>query len=111
MSKTPKNFSTLFQSSIFLFGFKSSQHPLASAIDTLGYRGTKGKTYSNVFYGRGLIQLTHEDAYKYISTKIGLRKDELYVNPDKALEPKISYDIMTYWMQNNIPNTKGAGRT
>ena len=82
-----------------------------SVIDTLGYRGTKGKTYSNVFYGRGLIQLTHEDAYKYISTKIGLRKDELYINPDKALEPKVSYDIMTYWMQNNIPNTKGAGRT
>jgi hypothetical protein len=82
-----------------------------SVIDTEGYRGAKGKTYSNAFYGRGLIQLTHGGAYKYVSTKIGLRKDELYVNPDKALEPKVSYDIMTYWMQNNIPNVKGAGRT
>ena len=33
-----------------------------------------------------------------------------YINPDKALEPKISYKIMTYWMQNNIPNVKDAGR-
>jgi len=82
-----------------------------SVIDTEGYRGAKGKSYSNTFYGRGLIQLTHGDAYKYVSTKVGLRKEELYVNPDKALESKVSYDIMTYWMQNNIPNVKGARRT
>lgn len=92
-------------------GSTKSYGTAISVIDTEGYRGAKGKTYSNVFYGRGLIQLTHGVAYKYVSIKVGLRKEELYVNPDKALESKVSYDIMTYWMQNNIPNVKGAGRT
>ena len=81
-----------------------------SVTDTAGILGTKGKTYSNTFYGRGFVQLTHGDAYKYISEKIGLKKDELYVNPDKALEPAIAYNILTYWMQNDIPKVKGRGR-
>lgn len=79
--------------------------------DTYGCRGTKGKTYKNIFYGRGYVQLTWGEAYKYVSKEIGLRKDELYINPDKALETDTAYEILTLWMQNNIPNIKGSGRT
>ncbi|MBL4761478.1 MAG: hypothetical protein JKY93_02120 [Gammaproteobacteria bacterium] len=78
--------------------------------DTYGYLGKKGTEYNNTFYGRGYVQITHAESYKYISDKIGLRKDELYINPDKALETATAYKILTYWMQNNIPKVKGAGR-
>ncbi|MCP4117462.1 MAG: hypothetical protein GY737_19130 [Desulfobacteraceae bacterium] len=78
--------------------------------DSYGYRGTKDKEYINVFYGRGFVQLTHGEAYKFISEKINLKKDELHINPDKALESDTAYKILTYWMQNDIPNVKGKGR-
>lgn len=78
--------------------------------DTTGYRGTKGAVYDNVFYGRGYIQLTWDSSYKYVSKKIGLLEDELYINPDKALETDTAYKIMTFWMQNDIPKVKGSGR-
>jgi len=79
--------------------------------DKYGYRGVKGKVYKNIFYGRGYVQITHDVSYKYISEKLGLRKDELYINPDKALEVNLAYKILTYWMQNNIPQIKGKWRT
>lgn len=78
--------------------------------DVYGYRGKKDVVYDNVFYGRGYVQITWAESYKYISNKIGLRKDELYINPDKTLETATAYKALTYWMQNNIPTVKGAGR-
>jgi len=78
--------------------------------DKNGYRGKKGKVYQNIFYGRGFVQLTHAEAYKYISEKIGLKVDELLVNPDKAMDSTIAYAILSHWMQNDIPNVKGKGR-
>lgn len=52
-----------------------------------GYSG--GETY----YGRGYIQLTHDYNYKQIGNRIGMG-DELFNNPDLALEPAISAKIL-----------------
>ncbi len=81
-----------------------------SVTDTHGYRGPRGKVYKNAYYGRGFVQLTHGGAYKHISDKIGLRKEELYIDPDQALEFETAYKILTYWMQNDIPQVKGEKR-
>jgi len=78
--------------------------------DTYGYRGKKDKEYTNVFYGRGYVQITHGTGYKNISKLIGLKEDELYINPDRALEVGVAYKILTFWMQNDIHKIKGVGR-
>ncbi len=84
---------------------------VVSVTDTHGYRGPKDKVYKNVYYGRGFVQLTHEESYKYFPHQvIGLREDELHIDPDQALEFETAYKISTYWMQNDIPKVKGAGR-
>jgi hypothetical protein len=44
-----------------------------------------------VYYGRGLVQLTWIDNYKKMGSIIGV---DLYHNPDKALDMKISVAIL-----------------
>ena len=73
--------------------------------DVLGCRGPKNQVYNNVYYGRGYVQLTLEGNYKAIGKAYGIG-DELYINPDKALEPKIAYFITSYGMRHGI-FTKG----
>ena len=57
------------------------------------------KTNDNVYYGRGYVQLTWEDNYKYLGNKIGLG-NKLHINPDLALDAEIAYKIMSYGMRN-----------
>lgn len=50
-----------------------------------------GQTY----YGRGDVQLTWRDNYREATTKLGLTgDDDLEWHPVKALDPKISADVM-----------------
>jgi hypothetical protein len=66
--------------------------------DTLACRGPKGAVYSNAYYGRGFVQITHEENYQVIGKAYGIG-DELFINPDKALEPEISYFITSHGMR------------
>jgi len=61
-------------------------------------KGSDGKTYTNVYYGRGYVQLTWDYNYKNLSTAIGLN-DSLYINPALALDPSDAYKIMSYGMR------------
>jgi len=61
-------------------------------------KGSDGKQYTNVYYGRGYVQLTWDYNYKNLSDKIGL-KDALYINPALALDPPDAYKIMSYGMR------------
>jgi hypothetical protein len=61
----------------------------------------KGKAYGkpdengNVFFGRGDVQLTWKENYAEASYKLGLTGDnDLVWHPVKALDPKISADVM-----------------
>jgi hypothetical protein len=60
--------------------------------------GSDGKKYTNAYYGRGYVQLTWKDNYSRLSKALGLG-DDLLINPRRALEPAIAYDIMSYGMR------------
>lgn len=59
------------------------------------------KTVSNVYYGRGYVQLTWDHRYKAMDEALGLEGDDsLYRYPENALKPDVAYDIMSYGMRN-----------
>ena len=66
--------------------------------DVQGYRGAKGAIYKNIYYGRGYCQLTWMKNYQKLGKALGLG-DELYINPARALDKKIAYDIIAYGMR------------
>ncbi len=68
-------------------------------IDVHGYRGVKHAKYKNVYYGRGYCQITYKNNYRNMGNNLGYG-DELYINPQKVLEKKIAYDIISYGMRN-----------
>lgn len=57
-----------------------------------------GVEYTQVFYGRGYVQLTHGDQYQDVSKLLGYGC-EFVKNSDKVLEPAISYQILTTCMR------------
>lgn len=59
------------------------------------------------FYGRGLAQLTHEFNYKAMGDIFGI---DLVNNPDLALTPDISAQILVYGMMNGSFTTAPLGR-
>lgn len=61
-------------------------------------KGSDGKQYKNVYYGRGYVQLTWDYNYKSMSSAI-LADDSLYCNPSLALDPGDAYKIMSYGMR------------
>lgn len=50
------------------------------------------------YYGRGYVQITHQENYRAMDDALGLNKS-LLLNPERALEPAISYKIMSYGMR------------
>lgn len=55
-----------------------------------------GKTYTNVYYGRGYVQLTWDYNYKSMGTALNNR---LLYEPQLALDADIAYKIMSYGMR------------
>ncbi|WP_413698571.1 glycoside hydrolase family 19 protein [Psychromonas sp. KJ10-10] len=66
--------------------------------DTHGIRGVAGKVYENVYYGRGYVQITWDYNYKNLGKALDIG-DNLYINPDSALEPDMAYQIMSFGMR------------
>lgn len=53
----------------------------------------------NVFYGRGFVQLTWADNYERATSELELEdENDLYMHPEKALDPAIAADVMFYGM-------------
>lgn len=57
----------------------------------------EGKTYSNVYYGRGYVQLTWDRNYKSMGKVLNNR---LLYEPALALQPENAYRIMSHGMRN-----------
>jgi hypothetical protein len=66
--------------------------------DVNGVRGEAGLMYQNVYYGRGYVQITWDFNYKHLGDVLGI-EDNLYVNPDLALDPDIAYQITSIGMR------------
>jgi hypothetical protein len=71
-------------------------------------KGKDGKTYTNVYHGRGYVQLTFEGNYRRMSEDLNL-DDELLIHPERALEPAIAYRIMSYGMRHGSFTGKRLG--
>ncbi|WP_420137752.1 hypothetical protein [Sphingomonas sp.] len=67
--------------------------------DAVDYVDKTGKKHSNVYYGRGYVQITWLANYLKLSQALGL-DDQLAIDPAKALEPANAYKIMSYGMRN-----------
>lgn len=65
-----------------------------------------GKT--QVFYGRGPSQLTHDFNYKRVGKEFGMG-DDLFKNPDLALEPVFGLQILIRGQNQGWFNSKGEG--
>lgn len=63
-----------------------------------------GKKYTNVYYGRGYVQLTHLDNYIGLGKALGL-DEALAIDPARALEPAVAYGVMSYGMRNGSFST------
>lgn len=68
---------------------------------TVNVTGPNGETLSNVYYGRGYVQLTWDYNYQKMDTALGLtgKSNSMYWYPQNALVPDIAYQIMSYGMQ------------
>ena len=62
-----------------------------------------GRTYTNVYYGRGYVQLTWDYNYRSMGQKLGNR---LLYEPSLALDADIAYGIMSFGMRTG--SFKGA---
>lgn len=61
----------------------------------------KKTTLSNIYFGRGYVQLTWDHRYKAMDTALGLSgESSLYLHPELALVPATAYQIMSHGMRN-----------
>jgi len=72
--------------------------------------GSDGKTYNNVYYGRGYVQLTWDFNYKNLGVALGMG-DQLLCHPELALDPTDAYKIMSYGMRNGTFTGKKLANT
>ena len=66
-----------------------------------------GKTFTNVYYGRGYVQLTWDWNYKAMGNAL---KNRLLYEPQLALDPAVAYRIMSYGMRTGAFTGKGLGK-
>lgn len=80
---------------------KSSRH----AVAVLYAKGIVSRNYAlpnsagHSFYGRGLVQITHEENYARLGKEIGA---DLVSNPDLALEWEYALPILHYGMRDGL---------
>lgn len=85
-------------------GFAETNEGAIAAVTDLYNRGGIKVNYAlpqengHSYYGRGWIQLTWPHNYKYYGQKIGMG-DDLYNNPDKALEPDIAIKLLHVYLK------------
>jgi hypothetical protein len=72
--------------------------------------GSDGRTYNNVYYGRGYVQLTWDFNYRNLGVALGLG-DQLLCHPELALDTTDAYKIMSYGMRNGTFTGKKLANT
>lgn len=59
------------------------------------------KENGNSYYGRGLVQITNPENYQRIGKALGMG-DQLYKNPDLALDPDVAIKIIVLGMDKGV---------
>jgi putative chitinase len=67
----------------------------------------QGNEFTNVYYGRGYVQLTWDWNYRAMGEKLGNR---LLYEPQLALDPEVAYQIMSLGMRNGSFTGKGLSK-
>jgi len=60
-----------------------------------------GTTYTNVYHGRGYVQLTWKMNYDKVGRALGMG-NALVLHPEHALEPMTAYSIMSFGMRTGL---------
>lgn len=99
----------------------TSMHETASTMWPIEEYGKgEGQSYGvpdpetgQTYYGRGDVQLTWRDNYKRAASKLGLTgtPNDLEWHADKALDPKISADVMYMGMSEGWFRSDGSPQT
>jgi hypothetical protein len=66
-----------------------------------------GKSFTNVYYGRGYVQLTWDWNYRQFGNFL---KNRLLYEPQLALDPDIAYQVMSYGMRHGSFTGVGLGK-
>jgi hypothetical protein len=75
--------------------------------DTVVVTDPEGRRYRNVYYGRGYLQFTFEYNYRMMGE---ILKNRLRYEPDLALEPSVSYQILSVAMRRGMFTGRRLGR-
>ena len=83
-----------------------SYEPVAEIGKGAGYKygnpdtftDSAGKSHTNIYYGRGYVQLTWKDNYAAVGEAIG-QGERLAIDPELARDPDIAYDVLSYGMR------------
>lgn len=59
----------------------------------------QGRAFTNAYYGRGYVQLTWQENYEKLGRELDM-DDRLMLEPKLALDPAISYRILSHGMRN-----------
>lgn len=62
---------------------------------------SKGNHHTNIYYGRGYVQLTWEGNYRKMDMDLKLN-ERLWTGPDLALDPDVAAGVMSYGMRNGV---------
>lgn len=68
-----------------------------------------GNRHSNVYYGRGYVQLTWKENYQKLGEALGYGH-ELLIHPERVMEPEIAYRIMSHGMRHGSFTGVGLSR-
>lgn len=82
------------------YAFATAYHETAFTMEPISEYGSQSYLQSKPYYpyyGRGYVQLTWEDNYRKMGTKIGVNL--LGSNKERALEPAIAAEVMYSGMQ------------
>jgi hypothetical protein len=86
-------------------GFAKTDAGARKAVAKRKYSAVDPRT-GHVYYGRGHVQLTWGTNYKRLGSRLGL---DLYRNPDLALDPQVSADILVIGMIEGLFSGKLVG--
>lgn len=78
---------------------KGKNKTYGASIKVVDPKTQKEKT--NIYYGRGYVQLTWDYNYLSVGQKLGVGNN-LYIYPEKALEPDIAYKILSIGMREGL---------